>query len=304
MASPPILEDEIIRLKHERHALILVHNYQRPEVQNIGDHVSDSLELSRIAARADAPVILFCGVLFMAETAKILSPAATVLVPDINAGCPMANMVTPRELAQAKATHPDAVVVCYVNSSAEVKAASDVCCTSANAVQVVNSIPAEKTILFIPDRNLGAYVARVTGRPLVLWPGYCPTHQRILPEHLLKLKAEHPDAKVVVHPECVTETITLADVVASTSGILKFCRESSAREFIIGTEIGILHRLRKESPTKTFHQVSTMADCPNMKLTTLEKILWSLQDMQYEITVPEDIRLRAKRAIDRMLEIH
>ena len=297
------IEDEIARLKAQRRAVILVHNYQRPDVQDIGDFVGDSLELARRAAQSRAEVIVFCGVLFMAETAKILSPDATVLMPDPNAGCPMANMVTARELRNAKTAHPDAVVVCYVNSSAEVKAESDVCCTSANAVKVVRSIPPDKPVLFIPDRNLGAYVERVTGRDLILWEGYCPTHQRILPEHVLRLKQEHPAAKVIVHPECVGPTIDLADEVASTSGILKYCRESSAREFIIGTEIGILHRLRKESPAKTFYQVSSVADCPNMKLTTLEKVLWSLQDMQYEITVPVDVRLRAKRAIDRMLEI-
>ncbi len=297
------IQKQIAELKVERNAVILAHNYQCGEVQDIGDFVGDSLELSRKAAASEAEVIVFCGVLFMAETAKILSPEATVLMPDINAGCPMANMVTVRELRDMKQKHPDAAVVCYVNSSAEVKAESDVCCTSANAVNVVRSIPPEKEIIFVPDRNLGAYVTSVTGREMILWNGYCPTHQRILPEHILKLKREHPATKILVHPECVADTIALADMVGSTSGILKYCHESDAHEFVIGTEVGIIHRLRKENPDKVFHRVSDAADCPNMKLTTLEKVLWSLQDMEYEITLAEEVRVRAKRAIEQMLEI-
>ena len=303
MTSPVRIEDRIARLKRERNAVILVHNYQPGPIQDIGDYVGDSLDLSRKAAASTADVIVFCGVLFMAETAKILSPNATVLMPDLNAGCPMANMITARQLRNAKAKHPDALVVCYVNSSAEVKAESDVCCTSANAVDVVRSIPDQKEIIFVPDRNLGAYVASVTGRKLILWDGYCPTHQRILPDHILKLKTEHPDAKVLVHPECPAQTIALADHVGSTSGILKYCQQSDASEFIIGTELGIIHRLAKENPAKTFYRVSEFADCPDMKLTTLEKLLWSLQDMQYEVTLPEPIRQRAERAIVTMLDL-
>jgi quinolinate synthase len=281
---------EINELKKERNAVILGHNYMEPVLfYSVPDFKGDSLDLSRKAAQTDKDVIVFCGVRFMAETAKILSPRATVLMPDPNAGCPMANMVTVRELCNAKAAHPDAVVVCYVNSSAAVKAESDICCTSANAVKVVASVPKDREVLFVPDRNLGAWVEDRLGRKLILWDGYCPTHQRILPEFVAKLKREHPGALVVVHPECTRETIALADDVASTTGILKFCRESGAKEFIIGTEVGILHRLRKESPAKTFYEVSPLCDCPNMKLTTLEKVLWSLEDMQYEVTVPEDI---------------
>ncbi|GAG00765.1 unnamed protein product, partial [marine sediment metagenome] len=230
------IEDKIRELKAERNAVILVHNYQPGEVQDIGDFVGDSLELSRRAAKTDAEVILFCGVHFMAETAKILSPDKTVIMPDPNAGCPMANMVTVRELREMKRKHPDAVVVTYVNSSAAVKAESDVCCTSANAVKVVASVPKEKEVLFVPDRNLGHYVSRQLGRELILWNGYCPTHQRMLPQHVAAMKQRHPDALVTVHPECVAETIDLADHVGSTSGILEFCAQSDAKEFIIGTE--------------------------------------------------------------------
>jgi quinolinate synthase len=297
------IRGRIMELKRRRNAVILVHNYQRGDVQDIGDFVGDSLGLSRQAAKTPADVICFCGVHFMAETAKIISPRKTVLIPDPNAGCPMANMVTVRELREAKAKHPNAVVVTYVNSSAAVKAESDICCTSANAVKVVASIPADREVLFVPDRNLGAWVEDRLGRKLILWDGYCPTHQRILPEFVAKLKRERPGAVVVVHPECTRETIALADHVASTTGILKFCAESPAREFIIGTETGILHRLRKESPAKTFYEVSPLCDCPNMKLTTLEKVLWSLEDMVYEVTVPEDIIAKARLALERMLAI-
>jgi quinolinate synthase len=297
------IEERIRELKKERGAVILVHNYQRGDVQDVGDFVGDSLGLSRQAAKTDADVILFCGVHFMAETAKILSPDKMVLVPDLNAGCPMANMVTARELRDMKKLHPDAVVVTYVNSTAAVKAESDICCTSANAVKVVDSVPKDKEVLFVPDRNLGRYVEMRLGRKLLLWDGYCPTHQRILPEHVTRLKAQHPAAVVVVHPECVTETIKLADHVASTAGILRFCAQSHAKEFIIGTEIGLLHRLRKESPHKTFYEVSAFADCPNMKLTTLEKALWSLEDLVYEVTVPQEVMGKARVALQRMLEV-
>lgn len=297
------IDDKIRELKAERNAVILVHNYQRGEVQDIGDFVGDSLGLSRQAAETDAEVILFCGVRFMAETAKILSPGKVVIVPDVNAGCPMADMVTVRELREMKRKHPDAAVVTYVNSSAAVKAESDVCCTSANAVKVVASVPEDREVLFIPDCNLGRYVAGQLDRELILCDGYCPTHQRILPLDIAAQKQKHPGALVTVHPECISETIEAADHVGSTSGILEFCAQSDAKEFIIGTEIGILHRLRKENPRKTFHEVSPFADCPNMKLTTLEKVLWSLEDMVYEVTLPEEIIARAGRAIGKMLEI-
>jgi quinolinate synthase len=299
--SEDIIE-RIHRLKSERRAVILVHNYQRGEVQDIGDFVGDSLGLSRQAAATDAQRIVFCGVHFMAETAAILCPDKPVHMPDANAGCPMANMVSERELREWKSAHPDATIVTYVNSSAGTKALSDVCCTSANAVEVVDAIPADQEILFVPDRNLGAYVARRLGRTLTLWNGFCPTHERILPEHVKNAKNAHPDAVLVVHPECRPQVVAMADHVASTTGILRYCNESPAGQFLIGTEIGILHRLRRENPGKEFFPASEIADCPNMKLTTLEKLLWCLEDLSGEVTVPEAVADEARRPIERMLE--
>jgi len=298
------LVSNIERLKAERRAVILAHNYQHPEVQDIADYVGDSLGLAQTAAQTDAKVIVFCGVHFMAETAAILCPDKTVLMPDPQAGCPMANMITPRELRELRKQYPDSVVVTYVNSSAAVKAESDYCCTSSNAVKVVNSIPREKRIIFIPDQHLGHYVQTQTKRDnMVLWRGYCPTHRRILAEDISNKKKIYPDALVIVHPECATEVVNLADQVASTSGILKYCRESPNKTFIIGTEIGLIHRLKKESPDKTFIATSDLADCPNMKLNTLEKILWSLEDMSYQTTVPANIAELALKSIKKMLDI-
>ena len=290
-------------LKQQRNAVILAHNYQRPEVQDAADYTGDSLGLSQQAAKTEADVILFCGVHFMAETAAILCPDKTVLVPDPNAGCPMANMVTPRELAAMKAKHPNAVVVTYVNSSAAIKAMSDICCTSANAVKVVASVPADREILFVPDRCLGDYVAKQLNRPMILWAGFCPTHHHIIAKDVRALKAEHPDAVFICHPECTSDVIALADQVASTSGMIAWCRTTSAKAIIVGTEIGLLHRLRKDSPEKAFLEVSPLADCPNMKLNTLEKMVWSLEDMEYQVSVPPDVAAPARRAIERMLEI-
>ncbi len=285
----------------ERNAVILAHNYQRDEIQDIGDFVGDSLELSRAAAKTDAAVIVFCGVRFMAETAAILCPDKKVLIPDEHAGCPMADMITARELTEFKARHPGAAVIAYVNSSAAVKALSDVCCTSSNAAAIIESFPKDREIIFIPDMNLGNYAANQTGRKLILWKGYCPTHHRILPEHVEAARAAHPGAKLVVHPECRRAVVETADEVASTSGMLKFCREDDAPEYIIGTEIGILHRLRKENTRKRFYPASPFADCPSMKLTTLEKIQWCLEDMGPLVTVPSDIAADARRAIEKML---
>jgi quinolinate synthase len=297
------LINDILKLKEQRKAIILAHNYQLGEVQDIADFVGDSLDLSQRAARTEAEVIVFCGVHFMAETAKILSPDKTVLMPDINAGCAMANMITLRQLKEMKKKHPEAVVVSYINTTAEIKAESDYCCTSANAVKVVQTIPREKEILFIPDKYLGDYVSRQANRKMILWEGYCPTHRRILAEDILKKKAQYPKAEVLVHPECTPDVIAMADKVLSTSGICRYAKESNSEEFIIGTEIGILHRLKKENPNKKFYPASILSDCPNMKLTNLEKILWSLEDMIYKVEVPPDIAQRAKRSIDRMLEI-
>ena len=301
------LSDELLerldQLKRERRAVILAHNYQRPEVQDAADFTGDSLGLARQAAKSGAEVILFCGVDFMAETAAIICPDKKVIAPDRNAGCPMANMITVRELHRWKKDHPAAAIVCYVNSMAEIKAESDICCTSANAVEVLGSLPDDSEILFVPDQSLGDYAAKKSGRKVHLWPGYCPTHHRILAEHVRRAKAEHPQAEVVVHPECTSDVIALADHVASTSGMLRVCRESEAGEFIIGTEIGLLHRLRKENPEKHFYPATALADCPNMKLNTIEKMVWSLEDMAFEVTVPKPVAGRARRAIERMLEL-
>jgi quinolinate synthase len=296
------LIERIGDLKEQRQAVILAHNYQAGEVQDIADFVGDSLDLSQTAARTEAKVIVFCGVHFMAETASILSPDKTVLLPDINAGCPMANMVTASQLRDKKREMAHVSTVCYVNSSAEVKAESDICCTSANAVRVVESLDSDE-ILFVPDQYLGHYVSTKTDKKLTLWPGYCPTHVRIIPEDIVKLRQGYPQAKVIVHPECRPEVINLADEVLSTSGMIGFARRTDAEVIIVGTEIGILHRLRKETPAKRFLPASERAVCPNMKKINLEKILWSLEELSPEVKVPEEIRLKAKLAVDRMLAI-
>ncbi|MFC2031867.1 quinolinate synthase NadA [Chloroflexota bacterium] len=296
------LVDKIRNLKEQRSAIILAHNYQRGEVQDIADFVGDSLELSQKAAQTDAEVIIFCGVHFMAETASILCPDKIVLLPDTNAGCPMANMITTENLRKRKQEHPGVPVVCYVNSSAEVKAESDICCTSANAVRVIESLDA-KEILFVPDQYLGHYSSTKTDKEVILWPGFCPTHVRIQAKDITKLKQRYPEAKVMVHPECRPDVIALADETLSTSGMISFVRKTEAKEIIVGTEIGIIHRLGKENPGKKFIPASEKAVCPNMKLITLEKVLWSLEDMAHEVKVTEEIRLKAKLAVDRMLNI-
>ncbi|KFD40400.1 quinolinate synthetase, partial [Peptococcaceae bacterium SCADC1_2_3] len=272
------------------------------EVHDAADFVGDSLELSQKAAQTKAEVIVFCGVHFMAETASILCPDKLVLLPDLNAGCPMADMITAEKLRQKKKEHPKAAVVCYINSSAAVKAEVDVCCTSANAVKIVESIKAEE-ILFVPDQYLGQYVAAKTGKKMIFWPGYCPTHARILPNHIEKLKQDYPLAKVVVHPECRPEVIVLADEVLSTGGLCRYAQTSQAKEIIVGTEIGIIHRLRKENPDKRFIPVSEQAVCPNMKLITLEKIIYSLEEMVFEVKVSPEIRVSAIAAVNKMLAV-
>ena len=297
------LIEGILRLKRERNAIILAHNYQLGEVQDIADFVGDSLELSQKAAQTGAAVIVFCGVLFMAETASILCPDKKILLPDIHAGCAMADMITAEGLRKKKKEHPGATVVCYVNSSAEVKAESDVCCTSASAVNIVEKLPEGREILFVPDQYLGHYASTRTGREMILWPGFCPTHTRIKSQDIVRLKQEHPQAKVVVHPECRPEVIALADEVLSTGGMCRFATNTMAAEVIVGTELGIIHRLRKENPDKRFIPASEQAVCPQMKLSTLENVLWSLDEMAPEVEVPEEIRLRAKAAVDKMLEV-
>jgi len=297
------LKDKISTLKKSKNAVILAHNYQLGEIQDAADFVGDSLELSQKAAMTDADVIVFCGVHFMAETAAIICPDKTVLLPELHAGCPMANMITAKRLREEKKKHPGAMVVCYVNSTAAVKAESDICCTSANAVRVVEKLADAEEILFVPDQYLGSYISSKTGREMILWPGFCPTHIRILPQHIITIRQEYPRAKVVIHPECRTEVIALADEVLSTGGMCRFARETEAEEIIVGTEIGIIHRLKKENPDKKFIPASEQAVCPRMKLITLDTLLWSLEKMTNRIKVPERIQLRAKAAVDKMLEI-
>ena len=296
------LEERILKLKKERNAVILVHNYQRGEVQDIADFVGDSLELSQKAAKTEAEVIVFCGVHFMAETAAILCPDMTILLPDAHAGCPMADMITAEQLIQKKKELPEATVVSYVNTTAAVKAESDICCTSANGLEIVNSLDSDD-ILFIPDQYLGHYISTKTDKKMTFWPGYCPTHARIQPQDIIRLKQENPQAKVVVHPECRPEVIALADEVLSTGGMCRYAGEEGVKQMIVGTEMGIIHRLKKENPGKKFIPVSEQAVCPNMKLITLEKVLWSLEEMAPEVKVPEPIRLKAKSSVDRMLAI-
>ncbi|MFP4176404.1 MAG: quinolinate synthase NadA [Candidatus Brocadiia bacterium] len=303
MMSTGTIEDRIEELKERRNAVLLVHNYQRPELQEMADYLGDSLGLSREAAHSDAEVIVFCGVHFMAETASILCPDKTVLIPDPKSGCPMADMVTAEELRELKREHPDAVVVCYVNSTAEVKAESDLCCTSANATQIVESIDPDRPVIFVPDKYLGRWTALKTGRDLILWEGYCSTHASITPTDVERAREKHPDAEVVVHPECLTEVSRMADAVESTSGMCRFAARTQAEEIIVGTEIGLIERLRRENPDKTFYPVTSAAVCPNMKLHTPEKVLWSLEEMETRVSVSDDIAQRARGAIDAMVEI-
>ena len=295
--------EKINLLKKEHNAVILAHNYQIAEVQDIADFVGDSLGLSEQAAATEADTIVFCGVLFMAETAAILSPDKTVLIPDLEAGCPMADMITAADLIELKAKHPGALAVCYVNTPADVKAECDYCCTSSNAVELVNRLDKDKEIIFVPDKHLGQYVSDKTGRDMILWPGYCPTHVRITEDDVLKAKQEHPEALVLAHPECGTAVYNLVDEMLSTGQMIKFAKQSSATQFIIATEIGIIYTLKKQNPEKEFFAATEAATCPNMKKITLEKVVWALQHSQYRVTVNEDITKRARASLDRMLEV-
>ncbi len=287
-------------LSEKRNAVILAHNYQLGEVQDVADFVGDSLELSRRATQVEAKVVVFCGVMFMAETAKLLNPERTVLIPDPLAGCPMCEMAPVEAVRKRRAELPGVPVVAYVNTTAAVKAEADICCTSANAVTIVNSLP-EKRILFLPDRNLGHWVQRHTDKEIILWDGYCPTHQRITTRDILRLKDQHPAAVVIVHPECTPEVIDLADEVLSTGQMMRWARETNATEIIVGTEIGIIHRLKQENPGKVFIPISMLSTCPNMKRITLEKVAWALEDMQFGVTVPQEVATKARQAIERML---
>ncbi len=292
----------INELCSEKNAIILTHNYQLAEVQDIADFVGDSLELSIKAAETTADVIVFCGVRFMAETAYILSPDKTVLLPSLESGCPMADMADAPELKRLKKKHPRAIVVTYVNSSAEVKALSDICVTSANAVGIVASLPQDREIIFVPDMNLGAYVQKATGRKMILWPGFCPTHMRIRAEDLKRRIAEFPDARVIVHPESRPEVVALANEALSTGGMLKYARQTDARKIIVATEVGMIYRLSKENPGKQFIPVSEQAVCPNMKMHRIENVLHSLETMTHSIVVPENIRIAAAKPITKMLQ--
>ncbi|WP_321420909.1 quinolinate synthase NadA [uncultured Methanomethylovorans sp.] len=296
------LRDRILQLKEERNATILAHNYQIPEVQDIADIVGDSLELARAAKSIECDVVVFCGVDFMAETACLLNPEKTVLLPSIEACCPMAQMITADEVRMLRRRFPDAVVVSYVNTTAEVKAESDICCTSSNAIKVVESLD-EEQVIFLPDKNLAGYVARFSSKEILPWQGYCFVHDRITPDDVLKARRNHPDAKLLVHPECRPEVIDMADLVFSTSGMIKHVCSTPDKEFIIGTEIGILHGMKKQCPEKICYPLSPQAICINMKRTDLTKVCESLELLQPRITVPEDVSIRACKAIERMLAV-
>jgi quinolinate synthase len=304
-APPSDIVSEIKRLAKERNAVILAHNYQIGEVQDIADRVGDSLALSQEAARSTADVIVFCGVHFMAETAAILAPTKTVLLPDLGAGCSLAATADAAQVRAWKAHHPGAVIVAYVNTTAEVKAESDYCCTSSNAVRVVESIPAEKEILFLPDMFLGQFVREKTGRKIHLWPGSCHVHYAIKDEDIENQKKAHPGVELLVHPECgcLSSALKHADFIASTSGMVRHAKESPNKTFLVATETGILHTMKKQNPTKTFIPVARAAECEFMKKITVEKILWSLQSLKHRITVPPEIAARARQAIDRMVRL-
>jgi quinolinate synthase len=302
------LFDEIEKLKKEKNAVILAHYYQEPDIQDIADYIGDSLGLSQQAAKTDAEIIVFAGVHFMAETAKILSPSKKVLLPDIKAGCSLADSCPPHLFRKFKESYPDHLVITYVNCTAELKAMSDIVCTSSNAVGIVESLPKDQKIIFGPDKNLGAYVAKKTGRDLVLWNGACMVHEIFSREKITKLKERHPDAKLLAHPECEDVILKMADYIGSTTGILKYTVKSQANEFIVATESGIIHQMEKENPGKIFFPAPpnnncACNDCPHMKRNTLEKLYLCLKNEMPEITVPQEIIERAVKPIERMLEI-
>lgn len=295
------LIDRISELKDERNAVILAHNYQIDEVQDCADYVGDSFELSKIAAETEAAVIVFCGVHFMAESAKILAPHKTVLLPDIMAGCPLADMAEPQRVREMKKKYPQAAAACYINTTAAVKAECDVCVTSANAEKVINNYPAEEFI-FLPDQNLGSYIAGKTQKKMILWDGHCITHHRVTAEEVRKAREAIPGAFLMVHPECRPEVVEQADIALGTGGMLRYARESQETKFLVGTEMGLIYRLRKENPEKEFYLLSAGMICPNMKFTNLQKVAASLENMSPQIEVPEEVRVRAKTCLDRMLQ--
>ncbi|AUM63158.1 quinolinate synthase [Brevibacillus laterosporus] len=296
------LRERLFQLKKERNAIILAHFYQRPEIQEVADFIGDSFGLAQKAKETEADVILFCGVHFMGESAKILNPNKTVIIPDERAGCPMADMVNVEGLRKVKAQHPNAKVVAYINTSADVKAETHICCTSSNAQRVIESVDSDE-IIWVPDKNLGHYVSQFTNKKMIIWEGYCNTHDQLSVQDIILMKAEHPEALVVVHPECRPEIVALADYVGSTTGILKFCKESNQKEFIIGTEDGTRYMLEKESPTKQFYFASKYLVCPNMKVNTLKKCVEALETLKPQIYVPEHVANAARASLERMLEV-
>jgi quinolinate synthase len=326
MTDIDLLHEKILTLKEKKKAIILAHNYQREEVQDVADYTGDSLELSRTAASVDCDVIVFCGVNFMAESASILSPEKTVLLPEISACCPMADMITVGEarnirtqfpgfeykngftypaeftLKDIKKLHPGVPVVTYVNTTADVKAESDICCTSANVGKIVESLDTDKVIC-VPDKNLSAWIAKNTDKEVIAWDGFCHVHERATSKDVRKAREAHPDAVVLAHPECRMEVLDLADHVTSTSGMLRYAESSDAREFIIGTETGLMYKLGKDNPEKSFYPLRKDMVCPNMKKTSLKSVLHSLETETYKIKVPDKIRIPAKKALDRMLEV-
>ncbi|MUT67674.1 quinolinate synthase NadA [Paenibacillus sp. NEAU-GSW1] len=294
------LRERLMQLKKERNAIILAHYYQRDEIQEVADFRGDSFLLAQKAAETDADVIVFCGVHFMGESAKILAPNKTVIIPDERAGCPMADMVNVDGLRKLKAQHPNATVVTYINSSAEIKAETDICCTSANALKVVNSVEGDE-VIWVPDKNLGHYVQQNTDKKMIIWEGYCNTHDMLTVKDVEEMKAKYPNAQFVVHPECRPEVVALGDFVGSTTAIIKYCKESDCQEFIVGTEDGTGYQLRLDSPNKTFHFASKYLVCPNMKVNNLKKLVKCLETMQPQIYVPPHVADQARRSLERML---
>jgi quinolinate synthase len=299
---------EIERLKKEKNAIVLAHYYQEPDIQDVADYIGDSLGLSQQAAKTDADIIVFAGVHFMAETAKILSPQKKVLLPDLKAGCSLADSAPPELFRKFKEKYPDHLVISYINCSAGIKALSDIICTSSNAEKIIESVPADQPIIFAPDRNLGSYLARKTGRDMVLWNGACMVHEIFSLEKITRLKVRHPKAKVIAHPECEAAVLEIADYIGSTTGLLKFTQKDDAQEYIVVTETGILHQMEKANPQKTFipappNNACACNDCPHMKLNTLEKLYLCMEYEEPEITMDEQLRIAAKKPIDRMLEI-
>ncbi|MFD2671519.1 quinolinate synthase NadA [Marinicrinis sediminis] len=296
------LKERLLQLKKERNAIILAHYYQRDEIQEVADFRGDSFLLAQKAAETDADVIVFCGVHFMGESAKILAPDKTVLIPDERAGCPMADMVNVEGLRALKQKHPNATVVTYINSSAEIKAETDICCTSANAVKVIQSVDSDE-IIWVPDKNLGHYVSQYTDKKMIIWEGYCNTHDMLTVKDVEEMRSKYPNAEFVVHPECRPEVVEMADFVGSTTGILKYCKQAEAKEFIVGTEDGTGYQLRLDSPDKTFHFASKFLVCPNMKVNNLKKLVRCLETMQPQIYVPPQVADKARRSLERMLEV-